>query len=411
MRKETAKINFTKKVLDALPVPKDKRAIYYDKQTRGLGLLVQPTGRRSFFWFRKINGNAEWKTIGEFPDLSIENGREKAGQFNTALAKWKSDGYEGPSPFKQRSGVTFGDVFNSYYNLYRKQTAKNQDRLPEEEKRFNRHLKPWTNRKMDSLRRDEFVDLHNQISIDNGRTTANRTIELGRRMVNWAIRDKGAKGGGGEMWRGENPFKFALNKSKSRDRFAQPDELKRLFKALASENPDVRDIILLALYTGQRRGNIAAMRWNELSVTADRERLWRIPDPKNREPQVVPLMPEAVRVLAARMKKRGDNEFVFPSRSKSGHIRDVKRGWKRLKKEAKLENLTVHDLRRTLGSVMATSGVSLPVIGKVLGHKSMRSTEIYARLQTSAARDAMTLAVAKFPKMGKLPKLLEAHNG
>jgi integrase len=121
-------------------------------------------------------------------------------------------------------------------------------------------------------------------------------------------------------------------------------------------------------------------------------------------------MPEGVTVLNERFKRAGDksakkqvqlpeNAFVFPSRGKSGHIRDIKRGWKRLKKDAKLANLTVHDLRRTLGSWMAMSGVSLPVIGKVLGHKSMRATEVYARLQTSAARDAMTLATGKFPKL------------
>jgi integrase len=141
------------------------------------------------------------------------------------------------------------------------------------------------------------------------------------------------------------------------------------------------------------------MRWSDLSLTANGQHQWTIPDPKNDEPHVVPLLPEAVAVLSAREKRRGESPFVFPSsRAKSGHIRDIKRGWKRVKKAARLSNLTVHDLRRTLGSWMAMSGVSLPIIGKALGHKSFRSTEVYARLQTSAARDAMTLAVGKFPK-------------
>jgi integrase len=162
----------------------------------------------------------------------------------------------------------------------------------------------------------------------------------------------------------------------------------------------VRDFVLLALYTGQRRGNIVAMRWSELSQTADGQRLWTISDPKNRETQIVPLLPEAVAVLKDRRERVAANSpFVFPSTGKSGHVRDIKRGWKRLRKAAKLNNLTVHDLRRTLGSWMALSGVSLPIIGKVLGHKSLRATEVYARLQTSAARDAMILATGKFPKL------------
>ncbi|MGD0163032.1 MAG: site-specific integrase [Candidatus Sulfotelmatobacter sp.] len=182
----------------------------------------------------------------------------------------------------------------------------------------------------------------------------------------------------------------------------------RLFASLAVEkNVDVRDFIRLALFTGQRRGDVSAMRWDELSLTATGQHQWTISNPKNGETHVVPLLPQAVAVLAERQeaakKKEEDKKisspFVFPSRGKSGHIRDIKRGWKKLKKNAKLANLTVHDLRRTLGSWMAMSGVSLPIIGEALGHKSLAATKVYARLQTSAARDAMTLAVTHFPAL------------
>jgi hypothetical protein len=76
-------INFTKRTLEALPTPKYKRAAWHDKQTRGLGLLVQPTGHKSFFWFRKVRGAPTWKTIGAFPDLTVEQARSSADQFNT----------------------------------------------------------------------------------------------------------------------------------------------------------------------------------------------------------------------------------------------------------------------------------------------------------------------------------------
>ena len=389
-------MNFTKKGLESLAVPKEHRDVYHDT-TPGLALFVHPTGRKTFFWFRRVNGVPTRKTIGEFPALSVENARVKAGEYNTAEAKWKAAGYEGPSPFKQRSGVTLGELFDEYHNVYRKSQARNPARLPEEKRRFDRHLKKWADRKMDSLRREEFLDLHSEISNKNGRKngriTANRTIQLGRRIVNWAGTPEGR-----EQWKGENPFAFRLNKEKPRDRFAQIDELKRLFEALAVEkNVDLRDFIRLALFTGQRRGDVSAMRWSELSLTAMGQHQWTISNPKNGETHVVPLLPQAVEVLAEREKKRGTSLFVFPSSGRTGHIRDVKRGWKRLKKTAKLANLTVHDLRRTLGSWMAMSGVSLPIIGNALGHKSLAATQVYARLQTSAARDAMTLAVGKFP--------------
>lgn len=393
-------LNFTKRSLEAIPTPKKQRVTVHDTQTPGLGLLIQPTGHKSFYWFRKVDGKPKWTTIGDFPALTVEQARVRAGEFNSSLAKWKSTNYEGPSPFKRRDGITFGQLFDQYHDVYRKAQAKNPDRLPEERKQFDRYLKPWADKKMDSLRREEFRDLHAEIITtvsakgrSKGRVVANRTIQLGRRVVNWAVRE--------EKWRGENPFKFRLYKEKSRDRFAQKDELKKLFKVLAAEkNPDVRDLVLLALFTGQRRGNITAMRWSELSQTADGQRLWTIPDPKNRETQVVPLMPQAVAVLSDRRKRVPESEFVFPSpAAKRGHIRDIRKGWKRLKTAAKVTDLTVHDLRRTLGSWMALSGVSLPIIGKALGHKSLRATEVYARLQTSAVHDAMSLATGKFPKL------------
>ncbi len=81
MSNHQGRFNFRKKSLEALTPPKEKRAVFYDV-TRGLGLLVQPTGHKSFFWFRKVNGDPTWKTIGEFPDLTIEQARAKAAEYN-----------------------------------------------------------------------------------------------------------------------------------------------------------------------------------------------------------------------------------------------------------------------------------------------------------------------------------------
>ncbi|MGB8785581.1 MAG: Arm DNA-binding domain-containing protein, partial [Terriglobales bacterium] len=66
--------NFTKKALAALPTP-EGREVFHDSTTEGLGLLVRPTGRKSFFWFRRVNGDPMWITIGNFPDLGVEQAR------------------------------------------------------------------------------------------------------------------------------------------------------------------------------------------------------------------------------------------------------------------------------------------------------------------------------------------------
>jgi Arm DNA-binding domain len=97
-KRNRQKLNFTKRFIEALPHP-DKKTIYYDAQLRSLGLLVQTTGHRAFFWFRKVQTRAVWKTIGSWPDLSVENARASAQDYNNKLAKWKANNYEGPGPF------------------------------------------------------------------------------------------------------------------------------------------------------------------------------------------------------------------------------------------------------------------------------------------------------------------------
>jgi integrase len=402
------KINFTKRTIAALATPDAERVIYHDSDTRGLGVLVQPTGYRSFFWFRKVDGRAKWKTIGAFPDMSVEQARARASEYNSSIADWKAHDYEGPSPFKQRNGLTLGEVFEDYLETYRKHNAKNPERsVPEERAMFKRHLAQFEKRKLDSLRRDDLISLHNEIGKEHGHYSANRVIQLVRRVINWAISE--------ERWHGENPAK-AITKfpEQERERFAQPDEVQRLFRELKREkNIDLRDFVYLALFTGARSGNVVAMRWAELSQTADGQKHWTIPSPKNRKPHIIPLVPEALAVLEQR-RRRIKKEWVFPSdgKSKSEHVRHFKRSWGQLLKRAKISNLRIHDLRRTLGSWMASAGISLPIIGAMLGHQSLAATKIYARLQNAPVRDAAMLATrALIASSKKRPKLLEASHG
>ena len=404
MRKTTQRLNFTKKVLEKLPTPENSRAICYDSQVKGLGVMTQPSNTRSFFWARKVRGTLVWKTIGECNSLSIEQARGSAGEFNRLAATWKASGYAGSNPFEKAiDGLTLSEIFDRY-EAYRKDTAANTNRLKEERARFDHHFKRWSNRSLDSLRRDDIRALHTTIGVDH-RTAANRTVQLLRRVINWAKKE--------ELWLGDNVAKgISLFRESSRERFLQPDELPRLFKTLKEEtNRDLADFVTLSLTTGARKSNVLAMRWSEISQTADGDRLWTIPQTKNGKSHTVPLVREALVVLQER-RRRIPGPWVFPSESKSGHVRDLKRGWKRFLKRAEITDLRVHDLRRTLGSWQAAAGVSLPVIGKSLGHQSVAATAVYSRLHLDPVRAAIETAThAMAVASRKRPKLLEAPRG
>ncbi len=84
--------------------------------------------------------------------------------------------------------------------------------------------------------------------------------------------------------------------------------------------------------------------------------------------------------------------YVFPGEGKCGHLVEPKAGWERVLKKAGLENLRIHDLRRTLASWQAKTGASLLIVGKTLGHRSPQATAVYAHLDLDPVKEAMKTA-------------------
>jgi integrase len=220
-----------------------------------------------------------------------------------------------------------------------------------------------------------------------GHHTANRAFDDLRAVLTW-----GTKHG---YFTGENPCAGITKfKTQSRERFLTPDEFGKFFAKLKVErNLDLRDYVYLSLFTGARQANILSMRWEDLNFDLA---AWRIPITKNRESQTVPLTSLALQVLIDRHENnKKSEEWVFPSYGATGHIVEPKTAWQTfIKTGCKIENLRLHDLRRTLGSYMAMNNQSLQIIGKVLGHKSPAATQIYSRLAFDPLRQAMESAQA-----------------
>ena len=103
----------------------------------------------------------------------------------------------------------------------------------------------------------------------------------------------------------------------------------------------------------------------------------------------------------ARRAKNAET-FVFPSwGKKSGHLVEPKAAWRRIAKRAKLRDVHIHDLRRTVGSWLAAQGANAFLIGKALAHASIQSTKIYARMDLAPVRAALEQVTAAFDKAGK----------
>ncbi|TKT93325.1 tyrosine-type recombinase/integrase [Dyadobacter frigoris] len=394
------KINFTKSVIENATSPKNTRLVLHDTKIVGLQCRVGSTGVKTFCVFKRIRGGApERITLGRFPDLTIENARRMALIISSEIASGAN-----PAQVKRahKAEMTFKELFEDYLEKH----AKFKSRTWEKDLgRFKYYLeKPLGKKRHSQITKSDIAAIHNGISREPVRgkkcidgkpklksgSTANRILDLISAVFGWGIQSDLCQ---------HNPAKgIKRNPTRSRERFLQKDELPAFFKSLGEEtNLSVRDYVLISLLTGARQANVLAMRWDEISFE---RKEWRIPRTKNGDPQTVVLVDEVIKILKAR--KGHASRYVFPSKSKSGHLSDAKKGWARIIKRAHIVDLRMHDLRRTLGSWQARTGASLIIIGKSLNHKSLTATQVYARLDSDPVRESVQKATSAILEAAQL---------
>ena len=409
-RNATRYLNFTRRSLESLEISGGGRTTVFDQHTKGLGLVVYPSGVKTFFHLRFVRGYPQRTTLGPLEEITIEQARGKAAELNAAVTKWKLGSYAGASPFEEkRRDPTLDELVAEYVEKHVKAHAARPDKAKKDvDWKMGKYLASWKKRRLGSIGKGDVIELHSRIGADHGKHTANRIAQFLRAVFYWAEEAM--------IWDGKNPAAgVKLFHERKRTRFLQPHELPRFFKALSGgKNQDLRDYVSLALWTGARRNDVFSMRWADISLADNR---WQVPDPKNRTPYTIALTPEAIKVLESRKARAEKDEksepspWVFPSRGRTGHIVDLKTAWKNLLERAGLEgkDLRQHDLRRTLGSYQAAQGTALNIIGKSLGHKSLAATQVYSQLDLDPVRKSvMTATRAILAGAKKKPKLLEA---
>ena len=195
--------------------------------------------------------------------------------------------------------------------------------------------------------------------------------------------------------RPDNPCRaIERNQEHARRRYLSATELARLTKALNDCcDQQSADIIRLLLLTGARRGEVLQARWQDIDLTTA---TWRKPGAttKQKTEHQVPLSTAAMRLVGdLRHRVPQGVEWVFPAADGS-HRRDVSDAWATICKTADIHGARVHDLRHTYASVLASSGLSLPVIGQLLGHTTPTTTARYAHLFDDPLRAATERASA-----------------
>ena len=370
-------MHLTKKRIDALVYEgnANERDVRWDDRLPGFGVRVYPSNRKSFVLSYRCKGRKRLLTLGRYGVLTLDQAREAARQ---ALVELGS----GSDPLEQRQKTAQGETINDLAAAYMQRHAKiHKKSWKDDQRAINKYISPrWATKKVRDLSRADIAHLHHKVG-ETYPYAANRLLELLSKMLElariWGYLDETSV----NPARGIPRFKEAR-----RDRYITPRELPRVVAALDSEqNVFARYAIWLYLLTGLRKSELLSAQWADIDWS--REEIV-IRDTKNGRPHYLPLSSAAIHILR-QMPHEENNPYLFVGRESGHHLVNIDKAWRRIRKQAGVEDIRLHDLRRTVGSWLAQSGNSLHLIGRVLNHKTPSTTQVYARFGNDQVREAL----------------------
>lgn len=374
-------VAWTKTAIDALKPSPEGRRYHYDARVPGLAVLVTERGAKSFYLVRRVGRRSERIRLGGWPQMTPDQARDAAQSYNGQIVG-------GWSPAENRKRAANATTFADAYQLLlsspprMRRIAERSKSTLDNYRYWYKHLAGFADRKLSAISRPDVERLHASIGSSAGKVVANRVLSLAKAVLERAV--------DAELLEHNPAARVRRFAETTRARFLRPEEMPELLRALnAYEHHALKDFVLLALFTGQRRANVVGMRWADVRLD---DGLWEIPRTKTGR-HTVPLIPQAVEILRRRKSEVAESEWVFPARRKSGPWGAANFCLRSALNGTSLEDVTIHDLRRSLASWQVRTGANLPVVGRTLGHSQPQTTAIYARLDDEPVRKAMQTAV------------------
>ena len=399
--------------------PTKGNRIYYDSEVSGFGLRVTEKGAKSFILNYVIHGRERRYTIGSLGVYTAETARTNAIELRQQI-RGGVDPFAVKEQRKQEALAAEARVrtVKQLSDAYLKEYAEPNKRpgtVYDDKSLLNGVILPHLGRvPLGQLTRRDVAELHASLKATPYR--ANRALALLHHMFTWAMSDDS-----GEWTMDKNPADgVRKHHEEKRDRWLSADELQRLADAmekyprqcgkprsglskkqrdwLRAEARRIMDALRLIMVTGCRKGEALTAKWADFDLTRG---VWTKPShhTKEKKTEHVALNAQALALLEG-MERKG--EYLFPGRM-GGNLKDVKTAWAKVSTLAKLEGVRVHDLRHSFASHLVSSGVSLPVVGKLLGHTQPQTTARYAHLADNPQREASNL----FPQILPVARIVQ----
>lgn len=366
----------TKRYVESL-IPHTKKTLkFWDSEIKGFGVVVLPSGRKTYIiQYRNADRVSKRFKLGVHGNITAEQARMMAKQHFGNVS-------QGQDPATQKKDnfhlPTIADLAQDYLERHGKR--KRPRSLKEDQKFLNSLILPnLGKKKVRNVTQREIETLH--LSKSATPYHANRMLSLLSKMFSLAQ---------SWGWRDDNPVKgIERFIEQKRERWLNQEELTRLWKVLNQYPFKLASFaIKLLLLTGARRGEVLNATWEQFDF---KQGVWTKPShlTKQKKQEHLPLSEEAIALLQElKNLNLTKSDYLFPGRVEGRPMRDFRGFWRKVLKEANLENVRVHDLRHTYASHLVSNGVNISVVGKLLGHTQAVTTQRYAHLADESLRQA-----------------------
>ena len=340
---------------------RDREYTVWDSRVPGFGVRVRPSGGRSYVLLSDAGGRSSRVSLGPVSTMSIAQARRECLARQAAHEPDKETAPTHPVPLLRE--FVEGEWKEAHFERYKPSTKTGVRSLL-----AGRILPAFGSKRLDRInpaRLRGWFDAFSRTAPGN----ANHALNLLRQIMNFAVACGHVE---------KNPTQgIRPNRRPRLTRFLSREEIGRLHRILDRQTRkggrEQADIIRLLLLTGCRKGEIVHLRWSEVHHDA-----LVLADSKTGA-RKVPLNSQARSILER--QPRGGSPFVFPSPLDPSRPRSYTLSlWHRVRRQANIEDVRLHDLRHTHASHAVMNGVPVPVVSCLLGHSNVRMTLRYAHL-------------------------------
>jgi len=386
---------FTKSYLEALK-PQEKLFEVWDTEIKGLGCMVHPTGKKTYYFIYRDNKvtRKQRLKVGVHGHITCDIARE-------IVRGWMGDLARGINPKERhkrelengKQYITVEAFLNLFVEKYKKVHNK-PSTIKKDVERINSAIIPFLGRvKVSAVTQEDIVKFQDHLKNVPGQF--NRCHALLRKAFNLA-----------ELWgyrpKNTNPC-YGIQRfiEKKKERFLSEEELITLDEVLKAQeavkvtSPYSLAAIRMLLYTGCRLGEILTLKWDDVFL---KEGYIHLKDSKTGEKRI-PLNESAKAVLVSLNQEKG-NPYIFVGSKPGTCLVTLQDAWNKIRSLANLEDVRIHDLRHTFASLAIKQGVDLYTVSKLLGHKNIATTTRYAHLEMKQLLTATNVVDQIWQKRG-----------